>query len=209
MDIQDKFVVTLVKKTDKCARRVSRVTENHHRKLYEVVRECVIKINDYCKENKLDRDVKNKMYKDYKNQIDRSHRSTVYVMFKVVTCDFLQKHEDKLPTSYNTLYECLKLWKEVDDDTFIDYMNSKDIDPRTTKARIYGLRMREMPVVSNDKKSTVVTADVDEFMDVIVSMTSEERMELATGMINNFHTDELELLLETVSHKLNYLREVA
>jgi hypothetical protein len=209
MDIQDKFVITLVKKTDKCARRVSRVTENHHRKLYEVVRECVIKINEYSEENKLDLDVKNKMYKDYKNQIDRSHRSTVYVMFKVATCDFLQRHEDKLPNSYNTLYECLKFLNEVGEHIFTDYMNSKDIDPSTTKARIYGLRMREMPVVSNDKKSTVVTADVDEFMDVIVSMTSEERMELATGMINNFHTDELELLLETVSHKLNYLREAA
>jgi len=210
MDIQDKFVITLVKKTDKCARRVSRVIENHHRKLYEVVRECAIKINNYCKENKLDLDVKNKMYKDYKNQIDRSHRSTVYVMFKVATCDFLQKHEDKLPTSYNTLYECLKLWNEVDDDTFIDYMNSKDINPNTTKARIYGLRMREASVVSKDHISKVLTVKkFDEFVDVVISMSSEERMELATGMIDNFHTDELELLLETVSLKLNDLREAA
>ena len=205
----EKLIVKLAEKTDKCARKVSRVIENHHRKLYEVVRECVSKINDFCEENN-SISLKSLLYKDYKNKIDRSHRSTVYVMFKVATCDFLQKHEDKLPTSYNTLYECLKLLNEVGEDIFTDYLNSKDINPITTKARIYGLRMREMPVVSKDQISNVMTVKkFDEFVDVVISMSSEERMELATGMIDNFHTDELELLLETVSLKLNDLREAA
>ena len=206
---REKLIVTLVKKTDKCARRVSRVIENHHRKLYEVVRECVSKINDFCEENN-SISLKSLLYKDYKNKIDRSHRSTVYVMFKVATCDFLQKHEDKLPTSYNTLYECLKLLNEVGEDIFTDYINSNDINPSATKAKIYGLRMREMPVVSKDQISNVMTVKkFDEFLDVVISMSSEERMELATGMIDNFHTDELELLLETVSLKLNDRREAA
>ena len=47
----EKLIVKLAEKTDKCARKVSRVIENHHRKLYEVVRECVSKINDFCEEN--------------------------------------------------------------------------------------------------------------------------------------------------------------
>ena len=214
----EKLIVKLAEKTDKCARKVSRVFENHHRKLYEVVRECVSKINDYCEENyfygrprhlKID-EWKRTMCRDYKHKIDRSHRSTVYVMFKVATCDFLQKHEDKLPTSYNTLYECLKLLNEVGEDIFTDYINSNDINPSATKAKIYGLRMREMPVVSKDQISNVLTVKkFDEFVDVVISMSSEERMELATGMIDNFHTDELELLLETVSLKLNDLREAA
>jgi len=46
-------------------------------------------------------------------------------------------------------------------------------------------------------------------VDVVISMSSEERMELATGMVDNLHADELERLLETVSLKLDYLREAA
>ena len=97
----------LVSKTNKAGDTCVRSVNKAQRKFFEVVRECVREMDG--NETEL---------KKYRKGLKTSHKSTVTVMMKVASNKFLMKLEDKLPTSYQTLYEMTKLVAEASEDRF-------------------------------------------------------------------------------------------
>jgi len=205
-------VDALVVKTNKCADAVVKVVNKQERKLYECVRECVLELKG-----------DKKFLKDYKKGVKQSHRSNVYVMVSVANSPLLVANEDDLPTSYQTLYECLKLLNEVGEETFLEFLKKGLLNKESTKANVTKMRKDYAPVTSTttDDKTSVVAANdasvkddvvvskVTEVTNVVVSMSSTERLEFATSLTETLCKDELEMLLLTLSVKLETLREAA
>lgn len=205
-------VDALVVKTNKCADAVVKVVNKQERRLYECVRECVLELKG-----------DEKLLKDYKKGVKQSHRSNVYVMVSVANTPLLVENEDKLPTSYQTLYECLKLLNEVGDECFLSLLEEGLLNKESTKANVTKMRKDYAPVTSTsrDDKTSVVAANdasvkhdvvvskVAEVTSVVVSMSSTERLEFATNLAETLRKDELETLLLTLSAKLETLREAA
>jgi GTP cyclohydrolase III len=50
-----------------------------------------------------------KSLKLYRQQLESNHRSTISMMIRVAKNDLIRQHETKLPTSYQTLNELIKL----------------------------------------------------------------------------------------------------
>jgi len=205
-------VDALVVKTNKCADAVVKVVNKQERKLYECVRECVLELKG-----------DKKSLKDYKKGVKQSHRSNVYVMVSVANSPLLVANEDKLPTSYQTLYECLKLLNDVGEETLLELLEEGLLNKESTKANVTKMRKDYASVTSTttDDKTSVVAANdasvkddvvvskVAEVTDVVVSMSSTERLEFATNLAETLHKDELEMLLLTLSMRLETLQEAA
>jgi len=205
-------VDALVVKTNKCADAVVKVVNKQERRLYECVRECVLELKG-----------DEKLLKLYKKGVKQSHRSNVYVMVSVANSPLLVANEDNLPTSYQTLYECLKLLNEVGEETLLELLEEGLLNKESTKANVTKMRKDYAPVTSTttDDKTSVVAANdasvkddvvvskVAEVTDVVVSMSSTERLEFATNLAETLHKDELEMLLLTLSMRLETLQEAA
>ena len=204
-------VDALVVKTNKCADAVVKVVNKQERRLYECVRECVLELKG-----------DEKLLKLYKKGVKQSHRSNVYVMVSVANSPLLVAYEDNLPTSYQTLYECLKLLKATSDETFLELLEEGLLNKESTKANVTKMRKDYAPVTSTsaDDKTSVVTTDtpdeldvvvskVEEVTNVVVSMSSNERLEFATKLTESLCKDELEMLMLTLSVKLGTFREAA
>jgi len=100
--------------------------------LFDVVRDAI----DAIGESKVDLTA-------YRRGIEKTHRSTVYVMIVAARNPLLSRFKSKLPQSYQTLYELHKLNKVVSDDRFIELIESDDIHPEMSKANVTTLRKQE------------------------------------------------------------------
>jgi hypothetical protein len=205
-------VDALVVKTNKCADAVVKVVNKQERRLYECVRECVLELKG-----------DEKLLKLYKKGVKQSHRSNVYVMVSVANSPLLVANEDNLPTSYQTLYECLKLLNEVGEETLLELLEEGLLNKESSKANVTKMRKDYAPVTSTttDDKTSVVAANdasvkddvvvskVAEVTDVVVSMSSNERLQFATKLTETLCKDDLEMLMFTLSMKLETLKEAA
>lgn len=78
----------------------------------------------------------------YKKQL-KSHdacRSTIFIMINVAQSHILMKHQKQLPSSYQTLYECLKLLNEVERTQFEELIETKQLTPNSSKSDVVKLR---------------------------------------------------------------------
>ena len=114
-----------IKRTNEVASKV----DNVKRELFDTVRESVEKfIGD------------EKLLEVYKKAIIDKHRTTVYLMIKVASNSVLIQQKNKLPSSYQTLYECLKLLNEVERTQFEELIETKQLTSNTSKSDVVKLR---------------------------------------------------------------------
>lgn len=82
------------------------------------------------------------LIKMYKKQL-KSHdicRSTIFIMINVAQSHILMKHQKQLPSSYQTLYECLKLLNEVERTQFQELIETKQLTQDSSKSDVVKLR---------------------------------------------------------------------
>ena len=141
--------------------------------LFDVVRDAI----DAIGESKVDLTA-------YRRGIEKTHRSTVYVMIVAARNPLLSRFKSKLPQSYQTLYELHKLNKVVSDDRFIELIESDDIHPEMSKANVSSLRKTESPKMTDvfseettvseiAKENKVVSADFERSEPVKISTLDE------------------------------------
>ena len=115
-------------RTNKFATKI----EVAHNVLFDVVREVVMEIG----KSKVDLTA-------YRSGIEKTHRSTVYVMITAASNSLLSQFKSKLPNSYQTLYELHKLNRAIGDDRFVELIESEEIHPEMSKANVTSLRKKE------------------------------------------------------------------
>ena len=141
--------------------------------LFDVVRDAINAIG----ESKVDLTA-------YRRGIEKTHRSTVYVMITAASNPLLSRFKSKLPESYQTLYELHKLNKVVSNDRFIELIESADIHPEMSKANVSSLRKTESPKMTDvfseettvseiAKENKVVSADFERSEPVKISTLDE------------------------------------
>ena len=120
----------------------------------------------------------------YRKGIEKTHRSTVYVMITAASNSLLTRFKSNLPESYQTLYELHKLNKLVGDDRFIGLIESGDIYSEMSKANVSSLRKLESNKITDFSKENtaltdlgnedkVVSTDFDEVVSVKISTFDE------------------------------------
>lgn len=164
-----------IRLTNQTASKIERVKKG----LFRVVRVTVesFKNND-------------ELINEYKKGIVKKHRSTIYLMIKVASNDVLQKHKKSLPSSYQTLYECLKLLNEVEQEQFQELINVEKLTSKSSKADVTKLR-KEYKANFIDTKSAVQTR-YSAYSDVLVatqSLSHNEKLNMLEYLIESL-TDE-------------------
>lgn len=114
-----------IKKTNEVASKV----DNVKRELFDTVRQSVEKFIG-----------NEKLLEVYKKAIIDKHRTTIYLMIKVASNSVLIKQKNKLPPSYQTLYECLKLLNEVERTQFEELIETKQLTANSSKSDVVKLR---------------------------------------------------------------------
>ena len=156
--------------------------------------------------------------KQYENNVKEVHRVTLFLLRTVATDSRLRKFEDRLPESYQTLYELHKFVKEVGETKLEDLVDRKAICKSTTKKDVIELRKQYKPATrkddepstvttreenepstvttrEEDEPSNVATRSLDEFVTEVCSLSYKDRYELANEVLMTLTNDDLELLL--------------
>ena len=189
--------------------------ERSNRNLYLQVRDAY----DFLGDDK-------ELTKQYENNVKEVHRVTLFLLRKVVTDSRLRKFEDRLPESYQTLYELHKFVKEVGETKLEDLVDRKVVCKSTTKKDVVELRKEYRTVTRNDEDASnvvalrdeeatdVATRSLDEFVTEVCSLTYEDRVTVAEHVLETLNESDLERLVTFLSQRLESLelvneREVA
>jgi len=176
MDVVNDVVKTAIEKTNSKARSVDRARNG----LFKVVRESVDSIAG---------DVE--MIKQYRKGIE-AQRSTVFMMIKVASDPLIRRLESALPQSYATLYELLKLIADVDEERFINLVETGVIDRETTKNRVKELRdeAKGVTVANLDDYRKPTSSDYDELIDRFEALEGSAREEFIAYVMNSLAKKE-------------------
>ena len=153
--------------------------------------------------------------KQYENNVKEVHRVTLFLLRKVVTDSRLRKFEDRLPESYQTLYELHKFVKEVGETKLEDLVDRKVVCKSTTKKDVVELRKEYRTVTRNDEDASnvvalrdeeatdVATRSLDEFVTEVCSLTYEDRVTVAEQVLETLNANDLERLVTFLSQRLD------
>lgn len=132
------------------------------------------------------------LIKMYKKQL-KSHdicRSTIFIMINVALNDTLMTHQKELPSSYQTLYECLKLLKDVERMQFKELIETKQLTPRSSKSDVVELRKAYKAELTDTKPITQSSnASYSDVLEATESLTHKEKLNV------------LEYLIESLTHE--------
>lgn len=184
-DTPHKFLDKSLRLTNKTASKV----ESARKGLFRVVRIAVEGLSD-----------NEHLLNEYKKRIVQKHRSTVYLMIKVASEPVLIKNKKKLPTSYQTLYECLKLLNEVEQAQFEELIDTKKLTSNSSKADVVKLRKAYKAKSSEAEPGTT---SYEKVLEMSMSLTSKEKLNILECLMKSI-TDE-----ERHSLKMMYLDEAA
>lgn len=163
--------------------------------------------------------------KQYENNVLEVHRVTLFLLRTVATDSRLRKFEDRLPESYQTLYELHKFVKEVGETKLEDLVDRKVVCKSTTKKDVVELRKQYKPATrKDDESSTVTTRDedepsnvatlqqkeptdvatrsLDEFVTEVCSLTYEDRLTVAEQVLETLKPSDLERLVTFLAQRL-------
>ena len=186
-----------VKKMVAATKRSANGVVRNQVKLFAKVKECVDLLRD--DETKL---------KEYKRGV-LSHdacRSAVFVMFKVALATDLRKFENNLPQSYQTLYECLKLLKEVELDKFSELVNDGTLHKKLSKSDLKKLRDQFKSEVSTveSKEDTKVSNTLEQILEDSKSLTEREKLTFAEKLGESLGANALEDLVSYFNEVLEH-----
>lgn len=180
-----KFLDKSLRLTNKTASKV----ESARKGLFRVVRVAVEGLRD-----------NEHLLNEYKKRIVQKHRSTVYLMIKVASEPVLIKNKKKLPTSYQTLYECLKLLKEVEKAQFEELIETEKLNQNSSKADVIKLR-NASKIKANEAESD--TTSYKKVLEMSMSLSPKEKLNVLECLLKSI-TDE-----ERQSLKIMYLDRAA
>lgn len=166
----------------------ARAVEQEASTLFNVVMHCVSCIKD-------DKDLKN-----YKKRIKKYDvcRSTIYIMINVAKCDVLAKHKDELPSSYQTLYECLKLLNDVELAQFEQLIVSKKLNKHTSKSDVVKLR-KEHKTNNNELINLIKTKKItcSEIIEATETLVKKEKISIINSIMQTLTDKEREKLIKS------------
>lgn len=129
----------------------------------------------------------------YKKQL-KSHdicRSTIFIMLKVVQSKTLMRRQNQLPSSYQTLYECLKLLNEVEQAQFEELIKTKQLTPNSSKADVVELRKAyKAKLIDIDSKTTSSDLSYSEILEATESLTHTEKLNVLEYLIESLTYEE-------------------
>lgn len=145
--------------------------------------------------------------KQYENNVNEVHRVTLFLLRTVATDSRLRKFEDRLPESYQTLYELHKFVKEVGETKLEDLVDRKVVCKSTTKKDVVELRKKYKPATrKDDETSTVTTREEDEPSNLatlqqnessnVATLQQKEPTDVATRSLDEFVTEVCSLTYE-------------
>ena len=176
-----KFLDKSLRLTNKTASKV----ESARKGLFRVVRIAVEGLRD-----------NEHLLNVYKKRIVQKHRSTVYLMIKVASEPVLIKNKKELPTSYQTLYECLKLLKEVDKAQFEDLIEAKKLSQNSSKADVIKLRkIYKAKLIDTESKEQSSTISYSEVLEATQSLSHSEKLNMLEYLIESLSDEERQGLI--------------
>lgn len=129
-----------------------------------------------------------KSLKLYRQKLESNHRSTISMMIRVAKNDLIRQHETKLPTSYQTLNELIKLineLKKIDGNSFELLLEKEKIHPKISKSEVVNLR------TEIKKQNTVITHKTAGYEKATIVKNSEYNL-VKTPNLKKLEDKELE-----------------
>lgn len=179
----------IVKKHVNNTNRKLKTLEGSSSKLFGAVKEAVNAFGNDKKALKL-----------YRKELQTNHRSTISIMIRVANNEYFRQFENKLPTSYQTLNELIKLINEldkIDGSSFKSLIQKGQINSEMTKSDVVNLRneinaeniavtyktadFEKVPVVKIaevNKKALVKTLSLYEVEDFVTNLDEAIRRRL-------------------------------
>jgi hypothetical protein len=151
----------------------------------------------------------------YRQQLESNHRSTISMMIRVAKNGLIRKHETKLPASYQTLNELIKLISELeksDISSFELLIQKGQIHLEMTKSDVMNLRNE---INAGNIALTYKTADFEQAPVVKIAEVNEKAplKTLSLDEIEDFVTNLDETirrrLIELLTKTQNENREAA
>ena len=128
----------------------------------------------------------------YKKQL-KSHdacRSTIFIMINVAQSHILMKHQKQLPSSYQTLYECLKLLNEVERTQFEELIETKQLTTHSSKADVIKLRKTyKAKLIDTDDSSLSNNISYSDVLEATQTLSHNEKLNMLEYLIESL-TDE-------------------
>ena len=128
----------------------------------------------------------------YKKQL-KSHevcRSTIFIMVNVAQSETLMKWQKRLPSSYQTLYECLKLLKDVERAQFEELIEAKKLSQNSSKADVIKLRkIYKAKLIDTESKEQSNNISYSEVLEATQSLSHTEKLNILEYLIESL-TDE-------------------
>lgn len=117
-------------------------------------------------------------------------RSTIFIMINVAQSQVLMKHEKQLPSSYQTLYECLKLLNEVERAQFEEFIETEQLTTHSSKADVIKLRKSyKAKLIDTDDSSPSNNISYSEVLEATQSLSHTEKLNMLEYLIESL-TDE-------------------
>lgn len=133
------------------------------------------------------------LIQSYKKQL-KSHdvcRSTIFIMVNVAQSETLMKRQKQLPSSYQTLYECLKLLKDVERAQFEELIETKKLTPNSSKADVVKLRKAyKAKLIDTESKTTSSDLSYSEIIEATESLTHTEKLNVLEYLIESLTYEE-------------------
>lgn len=163
--------------------------------LFNTIKRCINQIKD----DEL-------LVQQYKKEL-KSHdvcRSTIFIMINVAQSYILMKHQKQLPSSYQTLYECLKLLNEVERSQFEELIEIQLLNTRSTKADVIHLRKTyKSKLIDTDASSPSNNISYSEVLEATQSLSHNEKLNMLEYLIESLTDEERQGLISM------YIDEVA
>lgn len=134
----------------------------------------------------------------YKKQL-KSHdvcRSTISIMINVAQSHILMKHQKQLPSSYQTLYECLKLLNEVERTQFEELIETNQLTPKSSKSDVVKLRKAYKAKLIDTKSSVqTCTASYSDVLEATQLLSQTDRLNILEYLIESISNEDRQGLI--------------
>lgn len=195
--------IVVMKHIDNTNRKLSRL-DNSSKKLFGAVKKAV----DAFGTDK-------KALSIYRKGLQTNHRSTISIMIRVAKNEVIRKYEAKLPTSYQTLNELIKLINElerIEDTSFFSLIRKGEVHTGMTKSDVLKLRKN---IEKRNSALTYKTAEYDESSIVKIASVNEKvpvkipKLEELEDFVSNLDEARRKKLIELLQEKKDVTKEAA
>ena len=204
---RNRLIKRLAKKTNSAGIKCEQKIQTAKRNYFEVVRSCVRELDNQ------ETDIRK-----YLREIDKTHKSTVSVMINVAKSELLTKLKGDLPESYQSLYELLKLSREIGEDAFLRMVQEGQINRDMSKADATSIRKAkkrvsvsdspETPKVSEDHEGVAIKTP-NNLVEEAMSLTHQDRLSLVKRLFESLDSKTQGQLLKDIKVFSSEIKEAA